>query len=338
MKKLLSVILTLNLILIPLITFSSCNTESESVNKNSDGISIVTTIFPYYEFARNIAGDKADVKLLLSPGSEPHSYEPSPSDIVAIENCDIFIYNGGESDEWVDSVLSSLQNNDMKIMKMMDYVTLLNEQSGEHSHDHEHEHEHSEDEESHSREEENDIEHSHGEGYDEHIWTSVRNAKELSAEIAHTLSELDAENSDYYSENENNYSLQLEKLDEEFTDIVNSSARNTVVFGDRFPFLYFVTDYELEYECAFPGCSSETEPSISTVTHMIDFVKEEEIPTVFYLEFSNGKTAQLIAEDTGADTMLFSSCHNVTKEQFESGVSYISLMEQNATALKEALS
>lgn len=338
MKKLLSVILTLNLILIPLITFSSCNTESESVNKNSDGISIVTTIFPYYEFARNIAGNKADVKLLLSPGSEPHSYEPSPSDIVAIENCDIFIYNGGESDEWVDSVLSSLQNNDMKIMKMMDYVTLLNEQSGEHSHDHEHEHEHSEYEESHSHEEENDIEHSHGEGYDEHIWTSVRNAKELSAEIAHTLSELDAENSDYYSENENNYSLQLEKLDEEFTDIVNSSARNTVVFGDRFPFLYFVTDYELEYECAFPGCSSETEPSISTVTHMIDFVKEEEIPTVFYLEFSNGKTAQLIAEDTGADTMLFSSCHNVTKEQFESGVSYISLMEQNATALKEALS
>ena len=338
MKKLLSVILTLNLILIPLITFSSCNTESESVNKNSDGISIVTTIFPYYEFARNIAGNKADVKLLLSPGSEPHSYEPSPSDIVAIENCDIFIYNGGESDEWVDSVLSSLQNNDMKIMKMMDYVTLLNEQSGEHSHDHEHEHEHSENEESHSHEEENDIEHSHGEGYDEHIWTSVRNAKELSAEIAHTLSELDAENSDYYSENENNYSLQLEKLDEEFTGIVNSSARNTVVFGDRFPFLYFVTDYELEYECAFPGCSSETEPSISTVTHMIDFVKKEEIPTVFYLEFSNGKTAQLIAEDTGADTMLFSSCHNVTKEQFESGVSYISLMEQNATALKEALS
>lgn len=340
MKKLLSVILTLNLILIPLITFSSCNTESESVNKKSDGISIVTTIFPYYEFARNIAGNKADVKLLLSPGSEPHSYEPSPSDIVAIENCDIFIYNGGESDEWVDSVLSSLQNNDMKIIKMMDYVALLNEQSGEHSHDHEHEHEHkhSEDEESHSHEEENDIEHSHGEGYDEHIWTSVRNAKELSAEIAHTLSELDAENSDYYSENENNYSLQLEKLDEEFTDIVNSSARNTVVFGDRFPFLYFVTDYELEYECAFPGCSSETEPSISTVTHMIDFVKEEEIPTVFYLEFSNGKTAQLIAEDTGADTMLFSSCHNVTKEQFESGVSYISLMEQNATALKEALS
>ena len=338
MKKLLSVILTLNLILIPLITFSSCNTESESVNKNSDGISIVTTIFPYYEFARNIAGNKADVKLLLSPGSEPHSYEPSPSDIVAIENCDIFIYNGGESDEWVDSVLSSLQNNDMKIMKMMDYVTLLNEQSGEHSHDHEHEHEHSEYEESHSHEEENDIEHSHGEGYDEHIWTSVRNAKELSAEIAHTLSELDAENSDYYSENENNYSLQLEKLDEEFTGIVNSSARNTVVFGDRFPFLYFVTDYELEYECAFPGCSSETEPSISTVTHMIDFVKKEEIPTVFYLEFSNGKTAQLIAEDTGADTMLFSSCHNVTKEQFESGVSYISLMEQNATALKEALS
>lgn len=337
MKKLLSVILTLNLILIPLITFSSCNIETENSETNSDKISIVTTIFPYYEFARNIAGDKADIRLLLSPGSEPHSYEPSPSDIVAIENCDVFIYNGGESDEWVDSVLSSLQNNNMKIMKMMDYVTLLNEQSGEHSHEHSH-HEHSENEESHSHEEDADIEHSHGDGYDEHIWTSVRNAKILSAEISHTLSELDSLNSDYYSKNENNYSLQLENLDIEFTDTVNNSARHTVVFGDRFPFLYFATDYELEYECAFPGCSSKTEPSISTVTHMIDFVREEEIPVVFYLEFSNGKTAQLIAEDTGAKTLLFSSCHNVTKHQFENGVTYISLMEQNVTALKEALS
>ena len=121
------------------------------------------------------------------------------------------------------------------------------------------------------------------------------------------------------------------------TETVENSTHNTVVFGDRFPFLYFVTDYDLEYECAFPGCNSNTEPSISTVTHMIDFVREEDIPVVFYLEFSNGKTAKLIAEDTGAKTMRFSSCHNVTKDEFKQGVSYISLMEQNLEALKEAL-
>lgn len=344
MKKILSVILMCILTLLPLLSLSACNSSKENTDTNSDKISVVTTIFPYYEFARNVAGDKADVMLLLSPGSEPHSYEPSPSDIVAIENCDIFIYNGGESDEWVDSVLDSMQNDDMTIMRMMDYVTLLNEQSGEHSHDHsEHTHEeHSDeehsDEDDHSQEEDTDIEHSHGEGYDEHIWTSVKNAELLTSAITHTLSEIDNANSGYYSENENNYSSQLEKLDEEFTDIVNSSSGHTIVFGDRFPFLYFATDYELEFECAFPGCSSETEPSISTVTHMIDFVREEDVPVVFYIEFSNGNTAQLIAEDTGAKTLRFSSCHNVTKEEFENGVSYISLMEQNASALKEALS
>lgn len=332
MKKFLSILLSITMLSGMTAMLSACKTDKDETETNSDKISIVTSIFPYYDFVRNIAGDKAEIKLLLSPGNEPHNYEPSPSDIVAIENCDIFIYNGGESDEWVESVLASLENSDMKKMEMMDYVTLLCEESDEHDHSHEHTHEEDE-EENHSE----DDEHSHEHGYDEHIWTSVKNAKIISTTIAEALCEVDSENSDFYRNNCDTYSSELRQLDEDITETVENSRRNTIVFGDRFPFLYFVTDYGLEYECAFPGCNSNTEPSISTVTHMIDFVREEDIPVVFYLEFSNGKTANLIAEDTDAKTMRFSSCHNVTKDEFEQGVTYISLMEQNLKALKEAL-
>ncbi len=318
MKKLISYILILTMI------FSLTSCKSNANNKDSGKISIVTTIFPYYDFAKNIAGDNAEVTLLLSPGSEPHTYEPSPSDIVAIENCDIFIYNGGESDHWVDSVINSTQNNNMKILKMTDYVDLLKEHSSEHNHEHMHHNE--------------EIEHSHGSGYDEHIWTSIKNAKLVVREISNSLSEIDNINIDYYSENENKYIQLLDELDKNFQNTVESGSRDIIVFGDRFPFLYFSTDYDLHYEAAFPGCSSKTEPNISTITHMIDFVREDNIPVIFHLEFSNKKTATLIAEDTGAKVMQFSSCHNVTKDEFKNGVSYISLMEQNLNALKEALS
>lgn len=322
MKKFLSSALSVLIVIATAFSMSSCSSDEVDAKKDSGKISVVSTIFPYYDFTRSIAGDNADLKLLLSPGSEPHSYDPSPSDIVAIENCDIFIYNGGESDEWVESVLDSIENKNMKVMRMMDYVDLLHEQSVDHD-EHKHEEEHEE--------------HDHGEEYDEHIWTSIKNAEKLTNEIYEELSECDSANKEEYTKNKDIYINKLQALDSEISDIVNSAKRNTVVFGDRFPFLYFVTDYSLEYECAFPGCSSETEPSISTVTHMIDFTREHNVPVVFYLEFSNGKVANLISEDTGAQTMRFSSCHNVTKDEFADGATYISLMEQNANALKEAL-
>lgn len=311
MKKFFSLILVLVLSVSFVFALYGCNNANENMGDESGKLKIVTTIFPYYDFARNIAGDKAEVKMLLSPGNEPHSYDPSPSDIVAIENCDVFIYNGGESDEWVDGVLESLQNSDLRVLKMMDFVDALNEQ---------------------------ETDHTSGEELDEHIWTSIRNAQKLSKIISETLQDIDAHNSDYYSDNELIYTQLLSNIDSQFESIVENSSRKTVVFGDRFPFLYFVSDYGLNYECAFPGCSSETEPSIATVRRLIDFVKDESIPVVFYLEFSNGKTADLIAEDTGAKTLEFCSCHNVTKEQFESGISYIALMQQNAKNLEEALS
>lgn len=326
MKRFLSFILSLFIVLLTAFSLSSCSSEkSNSAIQDNGKISVVTTIFPYYDFTRSIAGDKADIKLLLSPGSEPHSYDPSPSDIVAIENCDIFIYNGGESDEWVENVLDSIENKNMKIMRMMDYVDLLYEQSVEHdAHEHGEEHNHVD-------------KHEHGEEYDEHIWTSVKNAEKLSDAIYYELSACDSANKSIYSSNRDRYISKLKSLDSKFSDIVSNAKRNTVVFGDRFPFLYFVTDYSLYYDCAFPGCSSETEPSISTVTHMIDFTRDNQIPVVFYLEFSNGRVARLISEDTGAKTMRYSSCHNVTKDEFADGATYISLMEQNANALREAL-
>lgn len=326
MKRFLSFILSLFIVLLTAFSLSSCSSEkSNSAIQDNEKISVVTTIFPYYDFTRSIAGDKADIKLLLSPGSEPHSYDPSPSDIVAIENCDIFIYNGGESDEWVESVLDSIENKNMKIMRMMDYVDLLYEQSVEHdAHEHGEEHNHVD-------------EHEHGEEYDEHIWTSVKNAEKLTDAIYYELSACDSANKSIYFSNRERYISMLKSLDSKFSDIVSNAKRNTVVFGDRFPFLYFATDYSLYYDCAFPGCSSETEPSISTVTHMIDFTRDNQIPVVFYLEFSNGRVARLISEDTGAKTMRYSSCHNVTKDEFADGATYISLMEQNANALREAL-
>lgn len=327
MKKLVSIFLS-TVIICSLFSISGCG-KTEKV-QNSDGkISIVTTIFPYYDFVRQLAGDKADVRLLLSPGSDPHSYEPTPSDIVAIENCDLFVYNGGESDEWVDGVLSSIENKNVKVMKMMEYVTLRHEQSMDHNHEHA-EHEDMDD---------NDEGHDHEEGeeYDEHIWTSIRNAERMSASIADELISVDSKNSDYYNEKKADYISSLDSLDKKFTEVANNKKRDTLVFGDRFPFLYFVSDYDLGYECAFPGCSHETEPSTAVVSHLIDFTRENNIPVVFYLELSSGKVAQIISEDSSAKTMQFSSCHNVTKEDFENGATYISVMEQNLEALKEAL-
>lgn len=327
MKKLVSIFLS-TVIICSLFSISGCG-KTEKVQKSDGKISIVTTIFPYYDFVRQLAGDKADVRLLLSPGSDPHSYEPTPSDIVAIENCDLFIYNGGESDEWVDGVLSSIENKNVKVMKMMEYVTLRHEQSMDHNHEHA-EHEDMDD---------NDEGHDHEEGeeYDEHIWTSIRNAERMSASIADELISLDSKNSDYYNEKKADYISSLDSLDKKFTEVANNKKRDTLVFGDRFPFLYFVSDYDLGYECAFPGCSHETEPSTAVVSHLIDFTRENNIPVVFYLELSSGKIAQIISEDSSAKTIQFSSCHNVTKEDFENGATYISVMEQNLEALKEAL-
>lgn len=308
--------------------FAGC---SEHKGEEDDGkISIVATVFSQYDFARQIAGDRANIKLLLKPGMESHSYEPTPKDIISISKCDLFLNVGGESESWLESVFDSVSNNNMKVISAMDCVEAIEEEHvegmTEKSHEHHNEGEHSDDEE-----------HEHEEEYDEHVWTSPMNAISIVNEISRVLCEIDPDNAEYYCDNTIAYVNELISLDQKFRDVIFNSERNLIVFGDRFPLLYFVREYGLDYYAAFPGCASETEPSAATVAFLIDTVKREKIPVIFYIELSNHKVADAIAECTGTKTAQFNTCHNISADDFEAGETYLSLMTANIDVLKEAL-
>lgn len=297
----------------------ACSSGGKEKNDESKKLSIVTTIFPPYDFARQISSGKADITMLLPPGTESHNFDPTPQDMIKIQNADLFIYVGGESDKWVEDLLGSSSGKPRKMIALMDCVDKLEEEIVEGM---EAEKEHDSDE----------VE------YDEHVWTSPKNAVKISKRICSELKELDPANADLYEKSTNDYSKKLSALDEQFRKTVEAGKRNVMVFGDRFPFKYFADAYGLRYFAAFPGCSGETEPSAATVAFLIDKVKEESIPVVFVIEFSGGKIADTICESTGAKKLLMHSCHNVTNEQFEGGVTYLELMQQNVINLEEALS
>ncbi|MEE1014327.1 MAG: metal ABC transporter substrate-binding protein [Clostridia bacterium] len=349
MKK--SPILSWMLILCMIGSFLLCTgCAGNTAHRVDDGVlRIVTTIFPPYDFAREITGGKAELHMLLKPGTESHSYEPSPADILLVESCDLFIYNGGESDTWVEDLLATIDTSHLQVLKMMDCVDMLEEEAVEgmqavHSHNHGEEctdeHHHHEDEETH------DEEHRHGEEeefhpevaeYDEHVWTSPVNAMKITAAIAATVAEIDNENAEFYRANAENYQARLGQLHQEFQRIVAEGKRDTFIFGDRFPFRYFAEEYGLTYRAAFPGCSAESEPGAKTVAYLIDKVRQEKIPNIFYIEFSNQKIALTIQEETGAKPLMFHSCHNLSADEMAQGITYLMLMEQNAENLKEAL-
>lgn len=319
MKKLLSLIVCT---VMAMNVFCACQNDTAPNNEISDGkLSIVTTIFPPYDFTRQVGGDNVDITMLLKPGTESHNYDPTPQDIIKIQNCDLFIYTGGESDEWVNEILSSSDSKPNKVIALMDCVDTVQQETVEGMDD---EHNHDEDE--------HEIE------YDEHVWTSPKNAIIISKKISETLCELNPENKKEYEQNTTDYSTKLSMLDSKIQTIVDNAERKTIVFGDRFPLRYFADEYGLKYYAAFPGCSSETEPSAATISYLIDKVKIESIPVVFYIEFSNGKVADTICESTSAKKLQFTSCHNVTQEEFDSGITYIDLMNNNAKNLEEALS
>lgn len=298
--------------------FIGCtNTESE----NNGKIKVVSTIFASYDFARQIGGNVADITMLLKPGVESHSYEPSPKDIITVQECDVFIYVGGENDAWVDNILESMDTSDMTIIKMIDLVDKYEEEAVEGMDGHEHT---------------DECEHDHSE-WDEHVWTSPVNAIKICKALTEAFVKNDKANKAVYEENSDRYIEELKKLDETFRKIVGTADRKVVVFGDRFPLRYFVEEYNLEYYAAFPGCSSETEASAATVAFLIDKVKEEEIPVVFKIELSSDSMANTIAEGSGTKVLTFNTCHNVTSEEFEKGENYITLMYRNANALKEAI-
>lgn len=303
---------------------SSSHGADETAASFGEGLNIVTTIFPPYDFVREVAGDRpVNLSMLLPPGSESHSYEPTPKDIITIQDCDIFIYNGGASDSWVDGILDSMSTDGIIILSMMNLVDVVEEKVVEGM-----EGGHDDAEEDHSNEETE---------FDEHVWTSPSNAKKIVAGICAAMMALDTENAAVFEENTEKYLNKLSDLDAKFTEIAYSGKRNTIIFGDRFPLRYFADAYDLEYFAAFPGCSTETEPSASTVAFLIDKIKEEDIPVVFHIEFSNEKMADTISEATGAKKLLFHSCHNVSKADIEAGTSYLQLMEQNSKNLEETL-
>ena len=333
-------------------------------------LKIVTSLFPYYDMARAVIGDVKgiDLKMIVTPGQDSHSFEPTPSDVIQMENADVLIYNGGSLETWIDTLLDSLNNKNQIQMKMMDYVDVLNEEivegmdtrfdsHDEHSHSedsHNHkEHSHSEDsynqeEGSHSEDSLKHEEHSHDSEVsdheeeshnetDEHIWTSPVNEIIMTEKICETLSKALPEEKENFQKNAESYISQLKELDNEFRTIVENAKINEIIFADKFPLQYFAKEYGLKYYAAFPGCGSDMEPSAKTIGFLVDKIKEDNIKAVFYLELSSHIVADAIETDTGAKPLQFNSCHNITQKQFDSGVTYVDLMKENVNNLKIAL-
>ena len=307
MKKILSFII----IIVSIFMISGCTSSKD--NKKT----IIATNFPAYDFAREMTkGSDIEVKMLLKPGSESHDYEPTPKDIISISKSSMFIYVGGESDEWVDGLLDSIDTSNIQIIKMLDEVNPVYEEKVDGMTIEE-----SEDEEE----------------YDEHVWTSLRNVIEITKTIKDKLCKIDPENISLYEDNYSSYKVKLNELDEKYKDVVYNSNRKVLIFADRFPFRYFVDDYGLGYYAAFPGCSSETEASAKTISFLINKVKKENIPVVLTIEFSNKKIAKTISKETGTKILEFNSAHNISSEDFENGKTYLDIMNDNLEVLKEAL-
>jgi zinc transport system substrate-binding protein len=315
LKKYISIALAA---LLAVAALTGCAVKSKPAG--SGRLSVVATIFAPFDFARQVAGGNADIMMLLPSASESHSFEPTPQDIITIQNADVFVYVGGESDDWVRGVLDSMDTSKMKIVTLMDCVEVVEEEVVEGMED---------EEEAEDGEEEPE--------YDEHVWTSPRNAKLIAQKLSDTLCEVDSAGADTYRANTATYLAKLDELDGKFRAAVDGAARKTLVFGDRFPFRYFADAYGLDYFAAFPGCSTETECSAATVAFLIDKVRAEGIPVVFHIELSNAKIAGTIAEATGAKVLELHAAHNISKADFESGVTYLDIMTRNVDALREAL-
>ena len=294
---------------------------------------MVTTIFPYYDFARQVAGDRIDLRLAVPAGMDSHSFEPTPADMRLIQEADLLISNGGEMEHWLSEVLEAIDAPDLEKITMMDYVETFEEilvegmEEAAHSHDHDHEHVDSLGDDGHEEEIE----------YDEHIWTSPKNAMVIVEEIRDKLTQMDPDGASVYEENAEVYLEKLSRLDQEFEQVAADEKRNMIIIGGKFPFRYLAEAYGFEYRAAFSGCSSDTEPSARTIAYLIDRVKEYDIPVVYYLELSSTRVAEIIGEETGADILLLHSCHNVTRREFDAGVTYLELMEQNVENLRKGL-
>ncbi|MBR5974355.1 MAG: zinc ABC transporter substrate-binding protein [Clostridiales bacterium] len=345
MKKIISVLLA-GLLLAGSTT--ACR-SMEKANADKKKIQIVTTIFPEYDWVMNILGENpagADITLLLDNGVDLHSYQPTADDIMKISTCDLFIFVGGESDEWVEDVLSESRNKDMIVIDLLETLgeSVKEEEVVEGM---EHEHDHEEDEEDHDHEEEHDHEdehdHDHEEGeveYDEHVWLSLRHAAVLTRAISDALQKIDPDHADIYKKNTDDYVKKLTDLDAQYQEVVDSATVKTVLFGDRFPFRYLTDDYGLSYYAAFVGCSAETEASFETITFLAQKIDELGLHTVMTIEGKDKRIAETIVNNTQTKDqkiLTLDSMQSSTSKDSKDGKTYLSIMESNLLVLKEAL-
>lgn len=328
--------------LIGAVMLTGCGGPKKEDNRSQDiegsgKKKVVTTLFPYYDFVRQIAGDRVELTLAVPAGRDSHSFEPTPADIRTIQNADILICNGGAMEQWLFQVLDAVDTSRMTVVVMMDYVDVVEEETvegmensdhGDHGHgDYDHD-----DYGGHG--------HDGGRGeleYDEHIWTSPVNAMKLTEVIGGVLQEQDPDHSQEYEARTKAYLEELERIDQGFRQVSENRRRDRIIVGDKFPFRYLAEEYDLEYRAAFSGCSTDTEPSARTIAYLIDQVRDGEIPVVYYLEAGSRRVAEIISEETGALPLLFHSCHNITRRQWEAGVTYVELMEQNIENLRKGL-
>jgi len=282
-------------------------------------ITVVATNFALYDFARAVCGDSCDVRMLLTPGSESHDFEATLEDIALLAETDVFVYVGGEGEEWVPDVLEAAGASDVVQVRALDLVETYITAGTESGHEHEH-----------------SVDDGHHHETDEHVWTSIPNAITIMDGIRQGILRF-AEGFEFDTEANNAYIAELLDIDADIRRTVEASAQDTVIFADRFPFRYFTEEYGLEYCAAFDGCSSAVEPTLSTVNSVIERVNETGSTAVFAIEFSDRKTAEAVAAETGAEILEFHSAHNVSKADFESGITYADIMRKNAENLKIAL-
>lgn len=312
-------------------SFVSCSKSSSTAAEN-DKINIVVTTFPCYDFVRAATKDldNINIKMLIKPGAEIHSYDPTPQDLIAIQKSDLFVFNGGESDEWVFEMLESMGENAPKSLRLIESVALLEEEHFEEDHFHEHEedgHQH----EGHSAEE---LE------ADEHVWTSPENARKMLdfvAKALESLEELKFEDKAKIKENADDYKNQIDEVESEIKQVLESKSEKFIVMGDRFPLQYFAKYYGIEYLAAFSGCSSAVEASTQTIAKLIKTVEEKNLPAVFYIELSNHKIADTVAEAAKVATYQLNSVQNISKADFDNGETWVSLMKKNALALDKGM-
>ena len=324
--------------------FCACTTESNQ-SKENDNIKIVASIFPEYDWVMNVLGDNpgnAEVTLLLDNGVDLHSYQPTAEDIVTISNCDLFIYVGGESDEWIEELIANSKNKDMVTINLMEVLgdkakeeeLVEGMQEEEHEHDHEDADEHEEGEEHEHEHEEEEVE------YDEHVWLSLRNASVFTDKISEELQSIDKEHADVYKSNADAYIEKLNDLDKKYEEAVSSAQYNTILFGDRFPFRYMVDDYGITYYAAFVGCSTESQANFDTILFLSEKMDELSLPCIMTIDSSDQKIAKTIVENTknkDQKILTIDSMQTTTMRDVTEGKNYLAVMEDNLTVLKEAL-